>query len=332
MNIKKLFFRNKRKQKLIINKLDHLEWYIQEIKRKLQDFEDFAAYFINFEKTPKNQSYVREIQIFYTRILKSLDEFCCKYKINYYLHGGTLVGAIRHNGFIPWDDDVDIMMSREDYEKFKYYFNKENPVSNSITNGYLHTIFGERGGYISDSAQRLRFSKSRNDNKYYIDIDILLYDKIKVIDSKFEQFKAKLENVKTLSNKQTSSIDEYNVNIKQLTEKYFIKNAEWVDGEGEICEYNVYGLEHWRPSPSHPRVIDKSSDVFPLTKVMFEGQELQAPKNYSKVIFNFYGNIYKLPSGGPHKITKYKEWDLYSIIEVVNYYYSNNLFTRLNID
>ena len=58
---------------------------------------------------------MKEIQL---SILKTLDTFCKEHGIQYFLSGGTLLGAIRHKGFIPWDDDIDLAMSRPDYERF----------------------------------------------------------------------------------------------------------------------------------------------------------------------------------------------------------------------
>ena len=61
-----------------------------------------------------------------TDVLQVLHDFCEEYNLTYYLFAGTLLGAIRHKGFIPWDDDVDVLMPRSDYEKFLKLFPKHN--------------------------------------------------------------------------------------------------------------------------------------------------------------------------------------------------------------
>ena len=65
-----------------------------------------------------SKSELRELQLVTLDILKVVIDFCNKHGIRYYLSEGSLLGAIRHGGFIPWDDDMDIAMPREDYEKF----------------------------------------------------------------------------------------------------------------------------------------------------------------------------------------------------------------------
>lgn len=67
----------------------------------------------------------REIQDIQLEILDCVHAFCEKNGITYFLTGGSLIGALRHNGFIPWDDDIDIMMYRDEYEAFIESFNKE---------------------------------------------------------------------------------------------------------------------------------------------------------------------------------------------------------------
>ena len=61
---------------------------------------------------------IRPLQLHILDILLAIDKVCREHDLRYYLAAGTLLGAVRHQGFIPWDDDVDIIMPRPDYERF----------------------------------------------------------------------------------------------------------------------------------------------------------------------------------------------------------------------
>lgn len=69
---------------------------------------------------------VEELHHTELEIMQEFHNFCEKNSLTYYLIGGTLLGAIRHKGFIPWDDDIDVVMPREDYEKFISIFEQNN--------------------------------------------------------------------------------------------------------------------------------------------------------------------------------------------------------------
>ena len=82
--------------------------------------EEFSKY--NGEGTPLRMAQLRMLAI-----LVEVDKICRKHNITYWLDYGTLLGAVRHKGFIPWDDDVDICVMRKDYDKLRKYLQQELP-------------------------------------------------------------------------------------------------------------------------------------------------------------------------------------------------------------
>lgn len=103
---------------------------------------------------------LRELQLVELDILKEFINACEKCNVNYFLIGGTLIGAVRHNGFIPWDDDIDVCMLRDDYEKFLRHGQKY--MSKKY---FLQT-------YKTDKEYSGCFAKIRNSDTTFLETDV----------------------------------------------------------------------------------------------------------------------------------------------------------------
>ncbi len=98
---------------------------------------------------------IRDVQTVQLEILIELDKICREHGIKYHLFAGTLLGAVRHKGFIPWDDDIDVCLLREDYDRFL-----EICKTNLDSKYFLQN-------YITDKHSILQFSKIRKRNTIF---------------------------------------------------------------------------------------------------------------------------------------------------------------------
>lgn len=229
-------------------------------------------------------------------IMKNVHNFCNENKIRYYIISGTLLGSIRHKGFIPWDDDIDIMMPRPDYERFLNIYKDDR----------YKVLKPQEGMYSYAKVYDTKTIKYEDDKDYNnkkalgIDIDIFVLDGIvndeKVLNKIYKKEIA-LEKLIILANqtimkkgllKSINRIIPRIIGSKNLV-KMREKNASQFNYED--CEYVV----RMRYCTKGFTGIMKKEDYEPPVLVVFEDTEFYAPKNYDLWLKNFYGDYMKMP-------------------------------------
>lgn len=121
---------------------------------------------------------LRKVQLVQLEIVKEIKRVCNEAKIDYFLDSGTLLGAVRHRGFIPWDDDLDIGMLRKDYDMFlemapKYLNERYEIIDWKHEKGYPHPmakVIKKGTVYVEE--------KRKDDSKQGIWVDVFAYDKV----------------------------------------------------------------------------------------------------------------------------------------------------------
>ena len=119
-----------------------------------------------------------EVKKYILNILCEFAAFCDQNGLRYYLSGGTLLGAVRHKGFIPWDDDIDVMMPRNEFEKLEKILNEKKIAENlsfiSYDNGNMHYPFGK----VINTNIKIDDSCVKDKLEQYLWIDIFPMDGI----------------------------------------------------------------------------------------------------------------------------------------------------------
>lgn len=132
------------------------------------------------KKVQLTKQTLRTLQLNLLEMLIEIDRICRKYDIKYSLDGGTLLGAVRHHGFIPWDDDVDVIMRRSEYEKFYQVCKKDLDQSRFFLQEYRTDPY-YRWGYEKlrrKNTEFIRLGQEHLNNKTGIFIDIFVADNV----------------------------------------------------------------------------------------------------------------------------------------------------------
>lgn len=290
--------------------------YLEKINYngEIYDLDDIIYNGITIEELIK-YGYKRRglINIEYNKIQKKLldiillvDKICKKNKITYFLEGGSALGAVRHNGFIPWDDDADIGMLRGDYNKFKKI------IKNELPEGYFYQTINNKSDYyypydqigIINSAYATE--KNFHLNIYHgIHIDIFPYDyfsdkkrddynkwiKLRKLQDKLYHKKYKCEF------KSSNIIKQYIVNRKyynmKLCSYYSIYNKlNKLMVRNNVGEDDEIG--YWFAANGKFRSY-KYNDIFPIVNHDFEGHSLPIPKNSDNYLKKIYGDYMSYP-------------------------------------
>lgn len=252
-------------------------------------------------------------------MLVDVAAFCDNHGIRYYLGGGTLLGAVRHKGFIPWDDDVDISMPRPDYLKFVKTYNGSHEFYHvqSIENNdkYWRTfakVFDTRT-YLKEDAIRI----PKEGNGVFIDVfpvDGLPSDKIsQFILFKEQEFLNFLYHASawnyTMSHKYRDSMGAF-ANLKGLIRTFLkfiaitllhplptIKLIKILNDNASKWEFDKAQFVGAIVDCAHGAACEKiARDHFePRIKFVFENHEFWGSKGYDEYLTNLYGDYMKLP-------------------------------------
>ena len=265
---------------------------------------------------------IREIQQMELGIMEYIHEICQKIGVKYFLAYGSLIGAVRHKGFIPWDDDMDICMLREDYEKLQDYL-ISNPDERYEVMSYKNNLnYVYPFMKVQDNQTYLLEEDVRIDSNMGIYVDIFPVDGYED-DSVFKDKMTRLIKKRQLSCytfkgiTNTKSLLNSLIRYISVIVFYFTNTNKYIGGIDELAKsrkVDDYELVDYLIYKDMHKPVWKREWLEQTIMGVFEGKEFMIPKNYHEILTSDYGDYMQLP---PVELRfSHHDFQLWKIIKV----------------
>lgn len=278
------------------DKTKHKIYYIFGIKiskkDKLEILKTENAYLknainqIGADKLPAATGELRQWQLELLELLKTFDKICRENNVQYWLDFGTLLGAVRHKGFIPWDDDIDTSMLKSDLDKIL-------PI--------LEEYFKDKDFIIRKRAKSCNNFQIRIRHKCYnLGIDIFQvyeYPESELTPELGQEIIKKIMDARKMFDKKYPSkfLSKEDVN-KAEKDIIRIQNEKIIPPEKEFPKNPIlfHGIDF--PYLKNEYVI-QYDNIFPLSEIEFEGYKFYAPNKSQEYVESLWGNWKDIPGG-----------------------------------
>lgn len=277
---------------------------------------------MNYEK---KQLTIEQIQAVSLEILKIIADICEQQKLRYFLIYGTLIGAVRHKGYIPWDDDVDIMMPRPDYDKLlEYLYRNIDKYSNlEVFNHDVNDLYPYMITRISDKRYEIKMD---NEKSYGMGVFIDIYPFDGLGNDEKEALKYGLNGDRLSSICYQATREHFAMETTTSTVRKIIKYPFYLVSKiigKDIIQDKLERLARVKPYDENAYVgcvvwlsggmrdIFKKEWFDEYIMVSYEKYQFRIPREYDKILSHVYGDYMKLPPEkdrvGHHNYKVYKK-------------------------
>jgi lipopolysaccharide cholinephosphotransferase len=242
---------------------------------------------------------LKDLQAELLKLLRILDKVCIENNIEYWLEAGTLLGAVRHQGFIPWDDDIDISVPAGSYLQLISALDAESKTNEDIFLYYEHNDV-PRNGFEKLATTKMMMQMNGVMNACFIDIFpariINKNDKEKGLDiiaanQYFDSGSAAKIGVEVDKKYIKSNFKDAFLEKKKFTQYYHFEYLPSCNYKGEDGIVKRTSMEYYHDINSY----FSYSDVFPLQKIIFEEFEFSCPNKVENYLTTWFGDYMTLP-------------------------------------